>query len=73
LPSPLSPRECEILALVAEGASNKAVARDLGLGPETVKTHLKNIFVKLDVERRTQAVLRAEELGLLRVRRGLRH
>ena len=73
LPSPLSPRECEILALVAEGASNKAVARDLGLGPETVKTHLKNIFVKLGVERRTQAVLRAEELGLLRVRRGLRH
>lgn len=72
LPSPLSPRECEILALIAEGASNKAVARDLGLGPETVKSHLKNIFVKLEVERRTQAVLRAEELGLLRIRRGLR-
>ena len=70
--SPLSPRECEILERIAEGASNKAVARDLGLGPETVKSHLKNIFVKLEVERRTQAVLRAEELGLLRVRRGVR-
>jgi LuxR family maltose regulon positive regulatory protein len=72
LPAPLSPRECEILELIAEGSSNKGVARTLGLGPETVKTHLKNIFVKLEVERRTQAVLRAEELGLLRVRRGLR-
>jgi len=72
LSSPLSPRECEILELIARGASNKEVARTLGLGPETVKTHLKNIFAKLEVERRTQAVLRAEELGLLRVRRGLR-
>jgi len=72
LSSPLSPRECEILELIAEGASNKVVARTLGLGPETVKTHLKNIFVKFGVDRRTQAVLRAEELGLLRVRRGLR-
>jgi LuxR family maltose regulon positive regulatory protein len=72
LPSPLSPRECEILEFIAEGASNKEVARTLGLAPETVKTHLKNIFLKLEVERRTQAVLRAEELGLLRVRRGFR-
>jgi LuxR family maltose regulon positive regulatory protein len=67
LPSPLTPRECDILGLIAAGQSNKAIARELGLGPETVKTHLKNVFLKLDVDRRTQAVLRAEELGLLRV------
>jgi LuxR family maltose regulon positive regulatory protein len=65
-PSPLSPRECEILELIAEGHSNKWMARQLGLGPETIKTHLKHIFAKLGVERRTQAVLRAKELGLLR-------
>ena len=49
-----------------------AIARKLGMGPETVKTHLKNVFAKLDVERRTQAVLRAEELGLVRARSVLR-
>ncbi len=69
LPSPLTPRECDVLELIAEGQSNKAIARKLGLGPETVKTHLKNVFLKLEVERRTQAVLRAEELGLLRAYR----
>jgi LuxR family transcriptional regulator, maltose regulon positive regulatory protein len=72
LQSPLSPREREILELIAEGQSNKAIARQLGLGPETVKTHLKNIFAKLGVERRTQAVLRADELGVLRNRRSPR-
>ena len=69
LRSLLSPRECEILDLIADGQSNKAIARRLGLGPETVKTHLKSVFAKLGVTRRTQAVLRAEELGLVRVRR----
>jgi LuxR family maltose regulon positive regulatory protein len=64
----LTPRECEILDLIAEGQSNKAIARQLSLGPETVKSHLKNVFAKLGVERRTQAVLRAGELGLVRPR-----
>jgi LuxR family maltose regulon positive regulatory protein len=68
LKSLLSPREREILELIAEGQSNKAIARRLGLGPETVKTHLKNVFAKLGVERRTQAVLRAEELGFVTAR-----
>lgn len=68
LKSLLSPREREILELIAEGQSNKAIARRLGLAPETVKTHLKNVFAKLGVERRTQAVLRAEELGLVAAR-----
>jgi LuxR family maltose regulon positive regulatory protein len=61
----LSPREHEILALIAEGQSNKEVARATGVTPETVKTHLKNIFGKLSVERRAQAVARARSLGLL--------
>jgi LuxR family maltose regulon positive regulatory protein len=69
---PLSPREREILELIAEGQSNKSIARQLGLGPETVKTHIRNVFHKLDVDRRTRAVLRAEELGLVRIRRALR-
>jgi ATP/maltotriose-dependent transcriptional regulator MalT len=61
----LSRREQEILALIADGRSNKEVARALGVTPETVKTHLKNIFEKLSVERRAQAVARARSLGLL--------
>jgi LuxR family maltose regulon positive regulatory protein len=62
----LSQRECGILELIADGNSNKEIARLLGIGPETVKTHLKNIFIKLSVERRTQAVVRAEAYGLLK-------
>jgi LuxR family maltose regulon positive regulatory protein len=65
----LSQRECGILELIADGNSNKEIARLLGIGPETVKTHLKNIFIKLSVERRTQAVVRAEAYGLLKHRR----
>jgi LuxR family maltose regulon positive regulatory protein len=61
----LSPRERNILGLIAEGQSNKEVARNLGIAPETVKSHLKNIFVKLSVERRAQAVARARSLGLI--------
>ena len=72
VPAALTPRECEVLTLIAEGQSNKAIARQLGLGPETVKTHMKNIFAKLEVDRRTQAVMRAGELGLVRIRRPLR-
>jgi LuxR family maltose regulon positive regulatory protein len=61
----LSRREHDILTLIADGRSNKEVARALGVTPETVKTHLKNIFEKLSVERRAQAVARARSLGLL--------
>jgi hypothetical protein len=50
---------------IASGNSNKEVARALGVTPETVKTHLKNVFEKLSVERRAQAVARARSLGLL--------
>ena len=61
----LSPRETDILTLIAEGSSNKEIARSLDIGPETVKSHVKSIFTKLGVERRAQAVSRAQTLGLV--------
>jgi LuxR family maltose regulon positive regulatory protein len=61
----LSPRETDILTLIAEGLSNKEIARSLDIGPETVKSHLKSVFAKLGVERRAQAVSRAQTLGLV--------
>ena len=61
----LSPRETDILQLIAHGLSNKEIARRLDIGPETVKSHLKSVFAKLGVERRSQAVSRAQTLGLV--------
>jgi LuxR family maltose regulon positive regulatory protein len=61
----LSAKERKIVGLIAQGQSNKEIARALGIGPETVKSHVKSIFVKLNVERRAQAVARAQALGLL--------
>ncbi|MCI3927686.1 LuxR C-terminal-related transcriptional regulator [Paenibacillus sp. TRM 82003] len=62
---PLSPREMDILRLIAEGRSNEEIARLLHLALSTVKGHNRNIFGKLQAERRTEAVARARELGLL--------
>jgi DNA-binding NarL/FixJ family response regulator len=62
----LSPRETEVLGLVAQGLSNPAIAARLFLGEATVKTHLLHAFEKLQVNDRTHAVTRAMELGLLR-------
>jgi LuxR family maltose regulon positive regulatory protein len=61
----LSPREIEIVELIGQGRSNKEIARWLGIRPETVKTHVKNIFSKLGVERRAQAVAHAQARGLI--------
>jgi LuxR family transcriptional regulator, maltose regulon positive regulatory protein len=61
---PLSVRESDILKLIAEGQSNKEIARNLDIAPETVKSHVKHIFTKLNVEKRAQAVSRAQILGL---------
>jgi DNA-binding NarL/FixJ family response regulator len=61
----LSPREREVLALVAQGESNPSIARRLFLSEATVKTHLLHVFEKLEVGDRTRAVTRAMELGLL--------
>jgi LuxR family maltose regulon positive regulatory protein len=63
--SSLSPRERNIIERIGQGRSNKEIARDLGIAPETVKSHVKNIFVKLAVEKRAQAVSRAQSLGLV--------
>jgi LuxR family maltose regulon positive regulatory protein len=61
---PLSERETEILRLIASGLSNQEVARRLVLAPSTIHWHMKNIYSKLDVHSRTQAVARAVELGI---------
>ncbi len=62
---PLSPREQEILRLVASGDSNKEIAEQLVISEGTVKNHLSNILSKLGVKDRLQAVIRARELGWL--------
>ncbi|CAG9182522.1 HTH-type transcriptional regulator MalT [Cupriavidus laharis] len=61
----LSPRERAILALIAQDKSNKEISRVLSIAPETVKTHVKHIFGKLEVNKRTHAVKRAMSLRLL--------
>ena len=61
----LSPRELEVLRLVAAGQSNPRIAAALFIGEATVKTHLQHVFEKLEVSDRTRAVTRAMELGLL--------
>lgn len=67
LADPLSPREIEILRLVATGASNKEIADDLVISEGTVKNHLSSILSKLSVRDRMQAVLKAKELGIIHI------
>jgi LuxR family maltose regulon positive regulatory protein len=62
---PLTERELEVLQQLAQGLTNKGIADRLVVAPSTIKQHLKNIYSKLDVHSRTQAVTRARELGLL--------
>ncbi|MBC7841149.1 MAG: response regulator transcription factor [Gemmatimonadaceae bacterium] len=69
-PSPmLSSREIEVLDMVAKGAGNKHIARDLRISEATVKTHLMHIFEKLSVDGRTSAVTIALERGIIRLTR----
>ncbi len=65
LPISLSAREMEVLALIAEGKSNQEISAELYLALNTVKRHAYNIFAKLEVKKRTQAVSRARQLGLI--------
>lgn len=65
LVEPLTPREVEILASLAAGLSNAEIAARHFVTANTVKTHLRQIYGKLDVVRRVQAVQRARELGLI--------
>ena|SRR5579862_3175803 len=61
----LSARERTIVFLMGHGLTNKMIARQLSIAPETVKSHAKRIFWKLMVQTRAQAVYRASELGLI--------
>ena len=65
LPISLSAREMEVLALIAEGKSNQEISAELYLALNTVKRHAYNIFAKLEVKKRTQAVSKARQLGLI--------
>jgi len=64
-PESLSPREIEVLKLVAEGATNQVAARRLMVSETTVKTHLMHIYTKLGVRDRASAVATAFQRGLL--------
>lgn len=61
----ISARERTVLEALAAGLSNKEIARRLNVSPNTVKTHLSNLYAKLEAKRRTDAVARARALGLL--------
>jgi ATP/maltotriose-dependent transcriptional regulator MalT len=64
-PQRLTARESEILGLMAEGMTNPQIAAQLVIGAGTVKTHTLNIYRKLDVANRTQAIVHAQQLGIL--------
>ncbi len=61
----ISSRELEVLQLMAQGLSNQQIAEKLFVSLNTIKTHSANLFVKMEVERRTQAVEKAKRLGLI--------
>ena len=65
LPTPLTPREMDVLALLARRLTNGEIAAELVIAPGTVKTHTLNIYAKLDAHSRRDAVERARELGLI--------
>ena len=60
----LTPRECEVLELLAQGLTNTAIAEKLVLSPKTVRNQVSNIFSKLQVATRSEAVIKAREAGL---------
>jgi DNA-binding NarL/FixJ family response regulator len=60
----LTEREREILTLIAQGKNNHAIARVLSLSPKTVANHVSNIFSKLQVADRAEAIIRARDAGL---------
>lgn len=64
-PRRLTAREIEVLRLMAQGQTNRQIARNLTVSPGTVRVHVQHIIAKLEVSDRTQAAVRASELGLL--------
>lgn len=67
LRSSLSPREFEVLQLLTEGRTNRAIGEELGISPETAQTHVRNLMGKLDVSSRLEAVALALRLGIVSV------
>jgi len=65
VPADLTEREREVLRMVTKGYSNKSIARELGISLSTVKTHLRNIFRKLEVEDRAQVIVKAIKEGII--------
>jgi LuxR family maltose regulon positive regulatory protein len=65
LVEPLSEREIEVLALLAQGLTNREIAQQLYLSPNTVRVHTHHIYGKLSVSNRTQAAAKGRALGLL--------
>ncbi len=61
----ISPRELEVLQEIVAGRSNKEIAAQLNVSPNTVKTHVARLFGKLGAKRRTDAIRRARELGIV--------
>jgi ATP/maltotriose-dependent transcriptional regulator MalT len=61
----LSERELEVLRLIAAGLSNRRISEELYISLSTAKTHLRNIYGKLNVHSRTKAIVKAKELALL--------
>lgn len=65
LPEALTPREMDVLRLLAEGLPNRKIADQLDVNERTIKSHVSAILAKLEVNNRTEAVMRAIELGLI--------
>ena len=63
----LTPREHDVLSLVADGLRNKDIARELGVSEHTVKFHLAAVFGKLGASSRTEAVRRGLQLGIIHI------
>ncbi len=65
MPDPLTPKELQVLALLAQGLSNTAMADRLFVSESTVRTHLRSINLKLHASNRTQAIAIARQIGLI--------
>jgi DNA-binding NarL/FixJ family response regulator len=69
-PETLTERETDVLRLLAQGLANKEIALQLNIGEKTVKTHVSNVLLKLNVRSRTQAALYAAQIGLTSLKSG---